>query len=41
MTISVVVGNRIAHRLAERPFRALVMILLVVAGASSLISALG
>ncbi len=41
MTISVIVGNRIAHRLAERPFRALVLILLVVAGTSSLISALG
>jgi len=39
MTISVVVGNRIAHRLAERPFRALVLILLVAAGTSSLISA--
>ena len=41
MTISVLIGNRVARNLAERPFRILVLFLLVLAGTSSLASALG
>lgn len=41
MTVSVLVGNRLVRRMAERPFRLLVLLLLVLAGTSSLVSALG
>lgn len=41
MTISVVIGNRIAPKIGERPFRFLVILLLVLAGTSSLVSAFG
>lgn len=40
MTLAVLLGNRLVRHLAERPFRVLVLVLLVVAGFSSLASAL-
>lgn len=41
MTISVLIGNRVARKIAERPFRVLVLALLVLAGFSSLAPAFG
>ncbi len=41
MTIAVLLGNRIARKIAERPFRVLVLTLLVLAGFSSLAPAFG
>ena len=41
MTISVLIGNRVARKIAERPFRVLVLALLVLAGLSSLAPAFG
>ena len=40
MTVSVLIGNRLVSRMAERPFRLLVLLLLVLAGTSSLFSAI-